>query len=567
MAEKVLVPALNLAMMLSPSRFSCPLLVLGGVLFWVAPPTQAQPKTKPARVVKSAPVSQTSLPIALLLGVGAGGIAIGAALGASLKKKPVETKAEAVSAIFDDAALPLAIVDAQERIVRANPAWNSFFGAQTSPNQPLAPFFHPDDLAPTRDALIAIFEGERASWTGQTRFFRPDGALLTCEVHCKRQGDGRKSSAVLMGLIDASQLVETRAALDGSREAIRALYEVMAGEKSSDLDAKMKSLLAMGAGRFKLPIAVLGRFNRDPERPERGEFYETLFVQSNDRRVRPALQIGLKAPQTLESALLGLDLWRGGVHWQEQPFLSANEKIALLGAPVVVEGQPFGLLSFADLAPREGDWEAGEIELLQLMAEWVGGEIERENARVALENQQKALLDANDKLEALATHDPLTGAKNRRAFDEKLAEEWSRAARYGTPLSLVMMDVDKFKLYNDSFGHQAGDEVLRKVARAVAAGIRGTDFFARYGGEEFALILPNTDLEGAMILAERLRVRIESAPWTERAVTASVGVSSIGPEFGKAEELLGAADAALYSSKDRGRNRVTHASEIAAVGV
>ena len=556
MAEKVLIQALNLAMFLPKPRFFWPSLVLTGVLA-SATATQAQPKKPPTP-------AKTSLPLPLLLGISAGGLVVGAALGAVLKKTPLETKSEVISAIFDDAAQPLALVDAQERITRANPAWNAFFGAQTSPNQPLPPFFHPDDLAPTRDALIAIFEGERASWTGQTRFFRPDGALLTCEVSCKGQGEDRKPNTILMSLTDASQLVETRAALDGSREAIRALYEVMAGEKSSDLDAKMKSLLAMGAGRFKLPIAVLGRFNHNEER---GEFYETLFVQSNDRRVRPALQMSLKAPKTLETTLLGLNLWRGDAHWQEQPFLSANDNLAFLGAPVVVEGKPFGLLSFADLAPRDGGWEAGEIELLQLMAEWVGGEIERENARAALEIQQQALLDANDQLEALATHDPLTGAKNRRAFDEKLAEEWSRAARYGTPLSLVMLDVDKFKLYNDSFGHQAGDEVLRKVARAVTAGIRGTDFFARYGGEEFALILPNTDLEGAMILAERLRARIETAPWTERAVTASVGVSSIGPEFGKAEELLGAADAALYGSKDRGRNRVTHASEIVAVEV
>ena len=139
------------------------------------------------------------------------------------------------------------------------------------------------------------------------------------------------------------------------------------------------------------------------------------------------------------------------------------------------------------------------------MAEWVGGEIERENARAALAQQQRDLLAANGKLESLATHDGLTEAKNRRAFNEKLAEEWSRAIRYGTPLSLVMFDVDKFKSYNDTYGHQAGDGVLKLLARTVMGLVRGTDFFARYGGEEFALILPNTDAEGALILAERLR--------------------------------------------------------------
>ena len=245
-------------------------------------------------------------------------------------------------------------------------------------------------------------------------------------------------------------------------------------------------------------------------------------------------------------------------NWRNFPHLTKNEGTAYFGAPVLVKNELFGMLSFSSLETRDAPFNNGEIELLQLMADWVGGEIERENTRIALEKQQKTLLEVNEKLEKLATHDPLTGLKNRRAFAEKLDEEWSRARRYGTPLSIVMLDVDKFKLYNDSFGHPAGDEVLRRVARVLGGAVRVTDFLARYGGEEFVLILPNTDADGAMILAQRLRAQIENATWKERPVTASLGVSTLAPIHKAAADLLQAADGALYQSKERGRNRVTH---------
>jgi diguanylate cyclase (GGDEF)-like protein len=164
-------------------------------------------------------------------------------------------------------------------------------------------------------------------------------------------------------------------------------------------------------------------------------------------------------------------------------------------------------------------------------------------------------------LEALATHDGLTGLANRRSFDLKLAEEAERATLDRAPLSLLMMDVDFFKRYNDAHGHQKGDECLRAIAQAIAATLwRETDFCARYGGEEFAVVMPNTPLSGAMLIAERLRmavaalqiVHIESA--AANKVTLSVGgVVAVGRCV--PERLIAAADAALYRAKRAGRNR------------
>lgn len=189
----------------------------------------------------------------------------------------------------------------------------------------------------------------------------------------------------------------------------------------------------------------------------------------------------------------------------------------------------------------------------------------REQAEHIVEQQRK-LEEANAQLQALATLDGLTQLKNHRAFKEKLEEEMPRAARYGQPLSLLLMDIDYFKQFNDTFGHPAGDEVLRTVAQLLRDNTRATDFVARYGGEEFAVLMPNTDQDWSYHLAERLRLSIEREPWTRRSVTASFGaatfqdtrVDAVSPA-----QLLQSADRALYHSKRTGRNTVTHAYQTA----
>jgi diguanylate cyclase (GGDEF)-like protein/PAS domain S-box-containing protein len=166
-------------------------------------------------------------------------------------------------------------------------------------------------------------------------------------------------------------------------------------------------------------------------------------------------------------------------------------------------------------------------------------------------------------LEQLATKDGLTGIPNRRAFDDVLQTEWRRAIRESKPISLLMVDVDHFKNYNDSFGHQAGDECLKRVAETMAKSLlRPGDFVARYGGEEFAVILPNVDRAGATLLAERIRMAVEqhhiqNSNHNGAPLTVSVGAASaLALEKITATELLRAADAALYQAKHEGRHRV-----------
>lgn len=159
-----------------------------------------------------------------------------------------------------------------------------------------------------------------------------------------------------------------------------------------------------------------------------------------------------------------------------------------------------------------------------------------------------------------ATTDSLSGLANRWTFDEELALEWRRAERVGDPLALILLDIDNFKSINDGHGHQAGDEVLRRVGAVLARSVRQVDLAARYGGEEFAVIAPETDLDGALDLAERLRkalaeAEIELRDGTRLSVTASFGAAVKGNLPG-AEKLVAAADELLYEAKRAGKNRV-----------
>lgn len=174
-----------------------------------------------------------------------------------------------------------------------------------------------------------------------------------------------------------------------------------------------------------------------------------------------------------------------------------------------------------------------------------------------LERANQQLEHANAELEALATTDGLTGLRNHRVFMERLREEFRRARRYEEPLSLMMLDVDHFKTYNDAFGHVKGNGALRKLAAVLQEVSRETDVVARYGGEEFAVILPHTVATEAQGVAERMRAAVEAHPWEHRPITASFGVAELTETMADPKALVSDADAAMYRSKSAGRNRVT----------
>jgi len=182
---------------------------------------------------------------------------------------------------------------------------------------------------------------------------------------------------------------------------------------------------------------------------------------------------------------------------------------------------------------------------------------------IKLAERERELRTVNRNLEALASIDSLSGLANRRSFDARFEAEWQRAATLGRPISLVMIDVDHFKLFNDNYGHLEGDECLRAIGETLAASAsHKADFAARYGGEEFVLLLPDTSLAAALDIAERVRAAVaklaidhDFAPCGH--VTISIGVASLTPTGSQGRQaLIEAADAGLYAAKRNGRNQV-----------
>jgi diguanylate cyclase (GGDEF)-like protein len=173
----------------------------------------------------------------------------------------------------------------------------------------------------------------------------------------------------------------------------------------------------------------------------------------------------------------------------------------------------------------------------------------------------------NRRLAELAMTDELTGVKNRRRFLEDFELYAALAVRQRMPLSLVVLDVDHFKQYNDTFGHPAGDQVLRTVAATLSQNVREHDVVARYGGEEFVVVLPATDAHPALELAERLRLALEQQSGTPRQVTASFGVATLDRGGGNVASLIEEADRALYRAKGSGRNRVCHFRDVDAASL
>jgi diguanylate cyclase (GGDEF)-like protein len=192
---------------------------------------------------------------------------------------------------------------------------------------------------------------------------------------------------------------------------------------------------------------------------------------------------------------------------------------------------------------------------------------------LAVRVHEEQLREERDELAVLAGTDALTGIANRRAFDERLDEEWRRAQREGNPLGAIMIDVDLFKSFNDRYGHLAGDVCLKRVATALRdAARRPGDFVARVGGEEFCAILPGADIIGATTIAETMRAAIaaQTIPHQDnprRIVTVTCGAAYSRPlAFGDPKRLIAAADDALYAAKRGGRDRVSTALDPFAAG-
>jgi len=358
-------------------------------------------------------------------------------------------------------------------------------------------------------------------------------------------------------------------ALHRGEERLRRLYEVTA-DAELPFEEKIDRLLQMGCAQFGLETGLLAKLDETvfevvQSYAPGGPNYQGLTCDPQHTFCRQA---------TLSGEPLGIEDV-GGSAWASHPAYQAWKPEAYLGTQVIIGGRPFGTLCFVGSRPHPAPFTTGDKDLLRLMAQWVGGEMQRRETEqkmhdynIVLEFQAQEMERANRELEranaqlaTLAATDSLTGLCNRRALSERLTVEIVRARRYDSPMSVLLMDVDEFKQYNDTFGHLAGDIVLQTVGAFLNAHARVTDLAARYGGEEFAVVLPQTNASGALVVAERIRRALQNHAWPLRAVTMSIGICTLSAGTADADALLAAADKALYRSKAAGRNRVTHAAD------
>jgi diguanylate cyclase (GGDEF)-like protein/PAS domain S-box-containing protein len=420
---------------------------------------------------------------------------------------------------------------------------------------------HPDDTVEAQARFAALFTQPDVVARGEMRMRHKDGSWRWIEAFGSNMLDEPSVRAIVASYRDIGE--HKRAAAEIIQ--LNAELEQRVAKRTAELEKQYERMAALA--ELELAInqthelqAVLNQIAQITTAflPATGGASIVLWNGETE-----SFDIGATTTpgQTAAQVASGVRREGGATRWivdNHQPYVVPDVNMdpfregrapqyrmsAYVGVPLLIEDKALGVLYALDTAPRE--YTPTDVDFIRALATRAAAAIAK--VRLFEETQR------------LAAFDSLTGVHNRRHFFAIAEHEFKRARRYRFPLSAIMLDVDRFKSVNDTYGHATGDQVLRVVAKRVQEGIRTADTLGRYGGEEFAVLLPETDWVGAQTVAERLRQRIaeakiEGLPIVVN-VTISLGVAQLQEKISDVDILFDCADQALYAAKQAGRNRV-----------
>ena len=428
----------------------------------------------------------------------------------SMEKESAEAKSR-LNAILNNAGVGILLADGQGRHVDVNRRWCRMFGyrrREARGTLTTRDITHPDEAAAMGNHFHATLASEIKSRTQQRRFIRKDGSVFWGLISTSLVKDSAGRSKWVVGMItDIDQQKQVEAKLRESKERLRFITE-----NTHD---------------------VVWQLDRE---------LRFIFINGADERMR-------------------------GYRREEIIGCSLGDQITLSGRQILDQATK------RQLSSTESSVESFEVEMFCKDGGRIWVEINSTPIRdssgditgyIGVARDATQHREMHEKLRQQSIRDPLTGLFNRRYLDESFERELSRAKRDGLPLSLLMVDIDHFKKLNDTHGHQAGDEVLKRLGELIGNGARSADLPCRYGGEEFLLVLPTMSLESAAERADNWRLTFANEQiafaGTLLSATLSVGVAAFPGHGTTCDELIRAADQALYAAKHSGRNRVVAAA-------
>jgi diguanylate cyclase (GGDEF)-like protein/PAS domain S-box-containing protein len=441
---------------------------------------------------------------------------------------------------------PVAVIgwDAQGRLAEWNPAAASIFGytraeALSLESAMLLPAEAREHGAHTLGRWSGDLKSRRTTLTNLTK----DDRKIICEWHDTPLAGSDGSAIGVTSIVqDVTERVRAQEALRDSEAAIRSLYEVTSAPHI-DFHEKLRAVIAMGCSFFRLPSGVIGRIV--------GQDLEIIAAQHVSQPLEDRMHRGELLPL---SSMYSGDVARRGEAiaiacassegWTTHPTYVEFRVESFIGTPVRVGGEIYGVISFGSPEPRASAFTETEKDFLRLIAQWVGLAIERDNVEAELRHN--------------SLHDALTGLPNQRLLLDRMQMAIAQSIRTGNPIAACFLDLDRFKVVNDTLGHRVGDGLLKAVTQRLAGSLRESDTLARLGGDEFIILLPQVENAAAAgRIAQRLLDELKQPVIVDEEevyVTASIGVS-VYPEDGfDAETLIKNADHAMYRAKELGRD-------------